>query len=433
MASIKAVNNKNGLSYRITVSNGIDSQGKKIAHTITFRPDQSLSPAKQEKELQKFAFEFEEKIKRGKYLKGEKVFFEAFMHEWLDEFKMRVENSTYNSYRMNLNNNIVPFFKDYKLGEIDTREVERFYASMVDKYAHATIVKCKNILNGMFKKAIAWNMIETNPCLNATIPKSKKKQDIGIKFFTGEQSLSFLKSLDMEFESTYKGHNRVDDTGKSYYVGGYTEKRTVPLQLKVFFNIALCCGLRRNEILALQWKDIDIEQRTIKITKSIENTLNGIGYKEPKTKSSIRTVVIPTETMPLIKQYRNEYNKLQLSLGDAWKGNGNIFIQLDGKLMGITTPYQHFKKHIKKFNEWFDNNKELAEKQGLEKLPSIPLHGLRHSCASLLNYLGVSYGEISKVLGHANVNTTLSIYTHTFDECTRVASDKLNEYLVANA
>lgn len=142
---------------------------------------------------------------------------------------------------------------------------------------------------------------------------------------------------------------------------------------------------------------------------------------------------MPMEIMPLIKQYRNEYNKLKLSLGDAWKSTGNIFIQSDGQLMGISTPYQHFKDHIKKFNKWIEKNKGSAKIQGLEVLPNIPLHGLRHSCASILNYLGVSYGEISKVLGHANVSTTINIYTHSFEECTRIASDKLNEFLVVNA
>jgi len=432
MASIKAINNKNGLSYKITVCNGTNRQGKKIVETKTFRPNPNQSARQQEKELKKFAYDFEEKVKNGKCSKGEKVFFETFVFEWLEELKIRVANSTYDSYCMHLKNTIIPFFKDYKLYEINTRIIERFYASMINKYAHATIIKCKNILNGIFKKAVSWNILETNPCTNSTIPRSKKKQDSGIKFFTGVQSLSFLKSLDITFEKTCKGHNR-NASRESYYVEDYIIKMTVPLQLKVFFSIALCCGLRRSEILALHWNDIDIENRTIKITKSVEKRKECIEYKEPKTKSSVRTVVIPTEIIPLIKKYRSEYNELKLSLGDAWKGTGNIFIQADGKLMGMSTPYQHFKSHTRRFNNWVEENKELAEKQGLERLPDIPLHGLRHSCASLLNHLGVSYGEISKVLGHANVSTTLNIYTHTFDECTRVASDKLNEFLVANA
>ena len=431
MASIVEVKNKKGISYKITVSNGIDIRGKKITKSTTFKPDTNQTPKQQEKALSKFAYEYEEKVKNSKCLNGEKLFFEGFMQEWLDDIKLRVTSNTYESYRMHLNNHIIPFFKNYKLGEVDTRLVEKFYASMIDRYAHATIVKNKNILNGMFKKAISWNMLETNPCSNATIPKSKKRRE-GIKFFTQTQAVSFLRSLDITYEATYRGHQRIDDTGKPYFVGEYTEKRTVPLQLKVFFNIALCCGLRRNELLALNWEDINFEERTIKVTKAIAKTKSGIEYKEPKTKSSIRTVVIPTEIMPLIRQYRSEYNMLILSFGTAWKGEGNIFTQSDGKLMGVSTPYQHFKDHIKKFNKWIKQNEDIAKFQGLEPLPNIPLHGLRHSCASILNYLGVSYGEISKVLGHANIGTTLNIYLHSFDEGNRIASDKLNDFLAVN-
>ncbi|MCL2047918.1 MAG: site-specific integrase [Defluviitaleaceae bacterium] len=432
MASIVEVKNKNGISYKITVSNGIDIRGKKITKSTTFRPDPNQTSKQQEKTLNKFAFEFEEKVKNSKCLNAERLFFEGFLHEWLDDVKIRVTSNTYESYRMHSNNHIIPFFKNYRLGEIDTRLVEKFYASMIDSYSHATIIKIKNILNGMFKKAICWNLTEINPCANATIPKSKKKSE-GIKFFTQTQAVSFLRSLDIAFETTYKGHQRIDDTGKPYIVREYIESRNVPLQLKMFFNIALCCGLRRNELLALHWSDIDFEQRTIKITKSLEKSKNGIAFKEPKTKSSIRTVVIPTEIMPLIKQYRNEYNKIKFASGSAWKGHNNIFIQTDGKLMGITTPYQHFKNHIKKFNKWIEQNKVQAQLQGLEALPNIPLHGLRHSCASILNYLGVNYSEISKILGHANIGTTMNIYMHSFDECNRVASDKLNNFLVANS
>ena len=88
-------------------------------------------------------------------------------------------------------------------------------------YSSGTITGYANVLSGVFKTAKRWNMIDNNPCQDARKPK-KKQEETGLKYFTPEQSLMFLKSLNMSYEVTYKGHQRIDDTGKPYYVNEYT-------------------------------------------------------------------------------------------------------------------------------------------------------------------------------------------------------------------
>lgn len=140
-----------------------------------------------------------------------------------------------------------------------------------------------------------------------------------------------------------------------------------------------------------------------------------MGYKYPKILISIRTVPLPAEIVPLLKQYRKEYNLTKLSLGDYWKGKGNLFIQADDSLMRRSTPYQYFKRHLRRYNEWVVNSDE-AKQNGGSTLPMIPLHGLRYSCATLLNYLKVNIVDISDILGHAKTSTTMNIYAHSFEE-----------------
>ena len=238
-----------------------------------------------------------------------------------------------------------------------------------------------NVLNLIFKTAKRYSMIENNPCQDAQKPK-RKDEDEGLKFFTPKQALMFMKSLDMSYEVTYKGHQRIDDTGKPYYVNEYTESYTVPTQYKVFFTLSLFCGFRKGETLALHWNDIDFKEKKISISKSVGMTENGFDYKEPKTKKSVRKVSIPDDVIPLLKQYHFEYIQTRFSHGTAWQGDlsngGNLFIQADGKLMGHTTPYQYFTKHLHRYNEWVQNNPDKAKAEGLEELPIIPLHGLRH-------------------------------------------------------
>lgn len=279
-----------------------------------------------------------------------------------------------------LESRIIPYFKGYKVAYIKTPHIEAFYKTLVSDYSTGTIKRFANVLNLIFKTAKRYSMIENNPCQDAQKPK-RKDEDEGLKFFTPKQGLMFMKSLDMSYEVTYKGHKRIDDTGKPYYVNDYVESYTVPTQYKVFFAISLFCGFRKGETLALHWGDIDLKNKKISISKSVGMTENGFDYKEPKTKQSVRTVTIPDYILPLLKQYRMEYMQTRFQHGTAWRGDmnngGNLFIQADGKLMGHTTPYQYFTKHLHRYNEWVQNNPDKAKIEGLEELPTIPLHGLQ--------------------------------------------------------
>lgn len=104
-----------------------------------------------------------------------------------------------------------------------------------------------------------------------------------------------------------------------------------------------------------------------------------------------------------------------------------------GDIVLDTTPYQYFTKHLHRYNEWVQNNPDKAKAEGLEELPIIPLHGLRHSCATLLNYLEVNIIEISKTLGHSTCSTTMNIYAHSFEEQQEEVATKVNEFLRLNA
>ena len=207
----------------------------------------------------------------------------------------------------------------------------------------------------------------------------------------------------------------------------------MPDQFRVFFMLSIFCGFRKGETLALNWEDIDFEAREISITKAIGRTPEGFGYKAPKNRTAVRKVPFPESILPVLLQYRHDYEILKESMGSRWQGNGNLFIQPDGRLMGHTTTYQYFVRHLRRYNRWVEQHPKEAEQEGLEPLPVIPLHGLRHSCATLLNYLDVNIVDISKYLGHSSCSTTMNIYAHSFEEQKKAASEKLNAFIRTNA
>ena len=110
-----------------------------------------------------------------------------------------------------------------------------------------------------------------------------------------------------------------------------------------------------------------------------------------------------------------------MAIGSQWIGENHIFIQWNGKQMHPDTPYKTFKRIIKRYNETVKNESD--------KLPDIPLHGLRHTSATLLISQNVDVRTVSGRLGHAQTSTTMDIYSHALKEMDEKAADALDQLL----
>ena len=164
------------------------------------------------------------------------------------------------------------------------------------------------------------------------------------------------------------------------------------LKYKTFFETLYYCGTRKNEANALTWNDIDFENNTIKINKSVALKIKGIKYKilPPKNKSSIRILLIPD-----ILKY--DLIKLKDHYKQYYDFNNNWFV------FGGINPISE--------TSLSNHKNKCCDKANLNK---IRIHDFRHSCASLLINNGASISLVSKYLGHSNISTTLNVYTHFF-------------------
>lgn len=400
MASIR----KRGNTYQITVSNGRDVQGQQIRETATFTPDPNKTEKQNQKALEKFVFEFEEKVKSGKYLDGEKITFQAFTEIWKTDYaELHLEATTIQAYRHLLDTHIIPAIGHLKLSRIQPNHMNKLYNLMLKErkdgkpggYSPTTVKRTHAVISSILSTAVKWNIVLDNPCERVSPPKQVRNTD-DIQFFTLEQSEAFLGAVDAD-------------------LGG----GKISLQHKVFFLLALFCGLRRGELIALQWADFDFKRNTVSITKST-GLIDGKPYtKAPKNHSSIRTVAVPESLMSLIRQYQKEQYRLRLSLGTYWKGEGHLFIQTDGKQMYPSTPYGVFKGIIHRYNAG----------DPPELLPDIPLHGLRHTSATLLISQNIDVRTVSGRLGHAQTSTTMNIYSHQLKKMDEKAAETLEGIL----
>ena len=287
MASIR----KRSKTYQVSVSNGRDSRGKQIIESATFVPDPGKTEKQNQKALERFAVEFEAKVKAGKYLDGEKLTFQSFVPIWHKDYaEMQLEETTLQLYDHLLRLHILPAIGNIKLAKILPAHLNKLYNQLAVErkdgkdggYAPKTIKHVHNLISSIFSMAIKWNIVTDNPCDRVVPPKQIPACD-KIKYFTVEQTEIFIGLLDQRYTSTYRSHDRIDDTGIAYHVDEYTETRTVPTQFKLFYLLAIYCGMRRGEILALEWSDLDFSNNSISITKSTTIANGKPITKTPKT------------------------------------------------------------------------------------------------------------------------------------------------------
>lgn len=415
---------KRGNTYQITVSNGRKADGSQILETTTFTPDPDKTDKQNKKALDLFALKFEEQVKSGKYLDGEKITFQEFSDRYLEEYAAHhLDPNTLAQYTALLRIHINPVIGNLKLSKVQPRNLNSLYNQLLKErkdgrpggYSPKTIRHIHNTISAIYTVAIRWNVVMDNPCERVEPPRATQGKTV--KHFTLEQAEAFLEALNGGLEIHIRAHDRIDDTGKGYHVHEYSESKNIPAQFKVFFNLALFCGMRRGELIALEWSDFDFNKNTVSITKSTSQINGKVVTKPPKTESSNRIISVPASIMALVRDYRKEQVEYRLTLGDAWEGGNYVFIQWNGRQMYPSTPYSMFKKIIRWYNATITDESDM--------LPDIPLHGLRHTSATLLISQNVDIRTVSGRLGHAQTSTTTDIYSHFLKRADEAASDTL--------
>ena len=181
----------------------------------------------------------------------------------------------------------------------------------------------------------------------------------------------------------------------------------------VFFSTLLCTGLRRGELLALRWRNLDLSEAMLHVTETAFKLNNGdYVIKEPKTPHSRRAVSLPPSLAILLKEYRSDQELLRVQLGLNLNEDDFVFIRPDGKPINPNTITLAFRRIMRK-----------------ARLERIRVHDLRHTHASLMLKAGVHPKIVSERLGHASVSITLDTYSHVLPGLQEEAAVKFDEIL----
>ena len=173
--------------------------------------------------------------------------------------------------------------------------------------------------------------------------------------------------------------------------------------------IAISTGLRRGEVLALRWKDIDLERGSLSVARSLEQTKSGLHFKQPKTKKSRRSVTLPPITVEALRLHKAEQAMLRLRLGLGRDKNGLVCSRYDGEPRSPRA----FSKEFDRFIRALD-------------ITRITLHGLRHTHATQLLEAGIHPKVVQERLGHSTIATTMDLYSHVTESMQEDAAARID-------
>jgi len=394
-------------TWRLTVDLGLNPDGSRNRprKSITVEDKALLKTTKKLRDfLEDQLHIFKQEIEAGEYIKPGKMTFNAFVEEWRSKYAMKgLAYKTRYTYESNLKVRILPTFGHMKVDEIKPLHIADFLEKLGEEGASKKITKndtkqelssgsielAHRILKNIFKRAVKWKVIKDNPAAAIDKPKVKHKDTTP---YSEHEVTQLLLAL----------HNE-------------------PFHWRMMITVALTTGMRRSELLGLEWKHIDWKSGVIDINQTMVHSLKDeFIVKEPKTKNSIRKVSLPASVLEELREYYSYRAKERDKLGKSWKGCkdkiGNeyhfIFCHPDG------TPFHHERPYL-----WF---RTFIKKHGLRY---IRFHDLRHTSATLLINQGVHAKVISERLGHGDISTTMNIYGHVLRAADQSAADKFENIL----
>ena len=422
MASIKALENG---SFRIRVSAGFDGNGKRRYFTETYTPTAKTSKAI-ENEVNKHATILEKRVHDGLVSISDGTTFGTFVDTWAKDWASdHLTISQQESYLDSLKNHVIPSIGNMKIAKIKKKDCIGIVSTLKSKnLAPKSLRRIVTAMRSVFKYALYLEIINSDPCEGLILPPLQK--DNGIHCFDVAQAQTFLNALTLKYPRNVGGRKRKDHNGNEYSVKPYTEYHEIPFQFQVYFNLAIKAGLRRGEMIALTWNDIDFNGQTVTVNKAVSKTKSGQIVGKPKTPSANRIVPVPCDCVDMLAWWletQKEYSQLS-----SWNGmptdrimENPIFIQSDGKRMDLDTPKGKFESIIKQYNQMVDELPSEEAKR-FEKLPVIRLHDLRHTYASLLIAHNTDVVTVSRLMGHSSPSITMDIYSHLLKQNAREAA-----------
>ena len=305
---------------------------------------------------------------------------ETWMKTWLTVHKPDIEESTRRGYEEKIRNYIIPAMGHIPIAHIDGTFVQSWVKDMDERGLSArTIKSAYQCLHSAFKTAVQLRILPHNPCEYIMLPKIN---EYNAQVYT-----------DPEIHTAINAAKGTD------------------IFLLVYLGLAV--GLRRGELCALKWDHIDLENSKIHITENRVAIKGDVITKQPKSKSSKRTITIGKSACRVLKTAKKEYDEERSSYGPGFCKEEYVIHLKDGSPYHPDSLTQKWGRFMAKHN-----------------LKHIRLHDLRHSCATSMVANNVDTKTVQKRLGHASYKTTMDLYVHRTQSMDDKAAEIMDQVII---
>jgi integrase len=369
-------------SYSIAISLGKDAATGKYKY-------QWVSVKGTKREAEKHLAELIHQLDNGTYIKPGKTTLAEYLERWLKEYSWpNLAPRTTEGYESIIHRHIIPALGKIPLIQLKPEHLQRYYSEKLSggRYdgkgdlSRTTVSHHHTCLHRALKMALKWGLINRNPADAVTPPRPQRSE---MHTMNEDDLHSFLKAAKKT----------------PYYV---------------LFYLALFTGMRRSELLALRWTDVDLLLCQIYVTRSLHHLRTGeIIFRAPKTTKGRRMVSLSPSTAQLLHEYKENQEEHRASLGIPLDDDDPVFSDLEGKPFLPDTVSHAWVKLVKRI--------------GLE---GIRLHDARHTHASLMLKQGVHPKVVQERLGHATISTTLDLYSHVAPGLQQAAAEGFDKMVL---
>ena len=373
---VKKAKTRKGQSWQLTVEmprDPITGERKRKYKTVTGTKKEA------DQALRRFITELE----RGEYIEDNNITVSDWLQKWLEVYIVpTVSPTTLVGYKGMIRRYIDPLIGHLQVQEMNALAVQiwvnklKVSPSSGEPLTAGTIKHTYHVLRGAMDKAVQAGLIHRSPCAGIQLPKGEKKKPVIYDETQIQQLLDFARGTEME----------------------------------LIIDLELCMGMRRGELLGLQWQDVNWEKNQIHIIRSRVAVDGKSVVKQPKTESGTRTVDVPEILMKKLKAHKIKCMEQKIRVGRRLLEEDFIIVHPDGKPIYPEYVSQLFMKLQKRAN-----------------LPKCRFHDLRHLCASIMVKQGVEVKVAQERLGHKDITTTMNIYAHVLPGSAREAAEKIGQ------
>ncbi|QDN88588.1 site-specific integrase [Streptomyces sp. RLB3-6] len=297
---------------------------------------------------------------------------------WLEEYiRPQRKRTTYVKYEMHVRLYLVPLLGSRRLESLTTANVRQMISKVTEQASAATAKEAHRVLRTALTAACRDELISRNVVQLVPAPRVEPRE---LHPWSLDETVTFLEAA-----------------------------RTDPLYPA--FVLAVALGLRRGEILGLQWRDVDLDRRTL----TVRTTLNRGGkelYLDTTKNRRARVIPIPLMCVAPLRWQRLRQAARRDAIGADWHDSDHVFTTRSGRPIEPRNLYRSFLR--------------IAASAGL---PQVRLHDTRHGCASLLFAAGVAPRTVMEILGHSQIAVTMNVYTHVSDDNRREAMGHMDRLL----